>query len=94
MEGVATSQPYLDEEVLGPPARVAFDAEGKPSKAALSFAGKIGVAPEALFKKSLESLHLGAEIVGNRHERIVGRLLDQNFIARFEDRCHREIIRH
>jgi len=42
-EGVADSQPDLDEEVLGPPARVAFDADGKPSKAAHSFASKIGV---------------------------------------------------
>jgi glycyl-tRNA synthetase beta chain len=31
------------EEVLGPPVRVAFDAEGKPTKAAESFAQKNGV---------------------------------------------------
>src|SRR5512135_2730976 len=41
-EDVAERQPDLDEQVLGPPARVAFDAEGKPTKAAQSFAGKIG----------------------------------------------------
>ena len=65
VEGVASSQPDLDEEVLGPPARVAFDAEGKPSKAALSFASKIGVAPEALFKKSTDK---GDYVAGRRVE--------------------------
>ncbi len=64
-EGVATSQPDLDEEVLGPPARVAFDAEGKPSKAALAFASKIGVAPEALFKKATDK---GDYVAGRRVE--------------------------
>lgn len=66
VEGVATSQPDLDEEVLGPPARVAFDAEGKPSKAALSFASKIGLAPEALFKKSTDK---GDYVAGRRVEK-------------------------
>src|SRR5688572_21421901 len=47
-DAVADSQPDLDEEVLGPPVRVAFDADGKPTKAALAFAQKIGVAPDAL----------------------------------------------
>lgn len=36
------------EEVLGPPARIAFDADGKPTKAALGFAKKNGIAPEDL----------------------------------------------
>ena len=66
VEGVAESQPDLDEEVLGPPARVAFDAEGKPSKAALSFASKIGVAPEALFKKATDK---GEYVAGRRVEK-------------------------
>ena len=51
VQGVASAQPDLDEEALGPPARVAFDADGKPTKAAQSFAAKIGVPLEALFKK-------------------------------------------
>lgn len=42
------SQADLDEEVLGPPARVAFDADGKPTRAALAFASKLGVEPSAL----------------------------------------------
>ena len=51
VHGVASAQPDLDEEALGPPARVAFDADGKPTKAAQSFATKIGVPLDALFKK-------------------------------------------
>ena len=62
---VATAQPDLDEEVLGPPARVAFDADGKPTKAAHSFASKIGVAPEALFKKATDK---GEYVAGRRVE--------------------------
>ena len=65
VEGVASAQPDLDEEVLGPPARVAFDADGKPSKAALSFASKIGVSPEALFKKATDK---GDYVAGRRVE--------------------------
>ncbi|HTA89937.1 MAG TPA: glycine--tRNA ligase subunit beta, partial [Polyangiaceae bacterium] len=51
-EGIAEAQPDLDEEVLGPPARVAFDSDGKPTKAAQSFASKIGVALDALTRKA------------------------------------------
>lgn len=47
-EGVADRQPDVDEQVVGPPARVAFDAEGKPTKAALAFASKIGCGVEDL----------------------------------------------
>ncbi|MEO7032696.1 MAG: glycine--tRNA ligase subunit beta [Polyangiaceae bacterium] len=64
-EGVASAQPDLDEEALGPPARVAFDADGKPTKAALAFASKIGVAPEALFRKATDK---GEYVAGRRVE--------------------------
>ena len=63
---LATAQPDLDEEALGPPARVAFDADGKPTKAALSFASKIGVSPDALFKKATDK---GEYVAGRRVER-------------------------
>ncbi len=64
-ERVARAQPDLDEEVLGPPARVAFDADGKPTKAAHSFASKIGVAPDALFRKATDK---GEYVAGRRVE--------------------------
>jgi glycyl-tRNA synthetase beta chain len=63
--GVASAQPDLDEEALGPPARVAFDADGKPTKAAQSFATKIGVPLEALFKKATDK---GEYVAGRRVE--------------------------
>ncbi|MEB2312194.1 MAG: glycine--tRNA ligase subunit beta [Sorangiineae bacterium] len=47
-EGVAEAQADLDEQVLGPPARIAFDAEGNPTKAALAFASRSGCEPSAL----------------------------------------------
>lgn len=65
-ESVADAQPDLDEEVIGPPARVAFDADGKPTKAALAFAQKIGVSPEALGKKPTDK---GDYVVGQRREK-------------------------
>ncbi|HEY6290492.1 MAG TPA: glycine--tRNA ligase subunit beta [Terriglobia bacterium] len=44
------SQPDLVEEVTGPPAKIAFDAEGKPTRAAESFAAKNGVRVEELLQ--------------------------------------------
>lgn len=45
---VADSQPDEVKEVKGPPASAAYDAEGKPTKAAMGFAAKCGVGLEAL----------------------------------------------
>jgi glycyl-tRNA synthetase beta chain len=64
-DAVADRQPDLDEEVLGPPVRVAFDAEGKPTKAALAFAQKIGVEPDALARKPTDK---GEYVVGRKKE--------------------------
>ena len=62
---MATEQPDLDEEVLGPPARVAFDTEGKPTKAALAFAQKLGVEVATLSRKDTDK---GEYLVGRRVE--------------------------
>lgn len=43
-------QPDLEELVMGPAAKVAFDASGKPTRAAESFAAKNGVAVEELLQ--------------------------------------------
>jgi glycyl-tRNA synthetase beta chain len=50
VEGVAGAQSDLDEEVLGPPSRVAFDSSGKPTKAAESFAQKLGISVENILR--------------------------------------------
>jgi glycyl-tRNA synthetase beta chain len=47
---VAERQPDQVREVLGPPARVAFDEGGRPTKAALGFARNQGVDPAALLR--------------------------------------------
>ena len=65
VEGVTEAQPDLDEEVLGPPARVAFGADGAPTKAAHSFASKIGVPLEALTRKATDK---GEYVAGRRVE--------------------------
>jgi len=48
LQGVAARQADREELVLGPPAAVAFTADGEATKAAIGFAGKQGIAPEAL----------------------------------------------
>ncbi len=48
VDGVSETQRDKVEEVMGPPASVAFDGEGKPTKAALGFAKGQGVDVEAL----------------------------------------------
>jgi glycyl-tRNA synthetase beta chain len=49
---VRERQADLIEEVVGPPVKVAFDAEGKPTRAAESFAAKNGTSVEALVRVS------------------------------------------
>lgn len=63
---VAEAQTDLDEQVLGPPARVAFDAAGQPTRAASAFAAKIGCAPEQLSRVTTDK---GEYVAGRRVER-------------------------
>jgi glycyl-tRNA synthetase beta chain len=48
VENVADAQPDLEEEVLGPPRSAAFEADGRPKKAAEGFAKKLGLPVEAV----------------------------------------------
>ncbi len=51
--GLAEGQPDREEEVMGPPKSVAFDAQGRPTKAAEGFAKRQGVPLEELrFKET------------------------------------------
>ena len=43
VEGLEDTQPVREELVMGPPARIAFDAEGNPTKAAQGFAKTLGI---------------------------------------------------
>ncbi|HVU04688.1 MAG TPA: glycine--tRNA ligase subunit beta [Polyangiaceae bacterium] len=85
VEGVLETQPDLAEEVLGPPARVAFDAEKKPTRAAEAFATKNGVPLDALFVKetpkgdyvAARRTEMGApavELLGKALERVCGEI--------------------
>ncbi|HUI43259.1 MAG TPA: glycine--tRNA ligase subunit beta [Terriglobia bacterium] len=59
---VQANQPDLVEDVTGPPAKVAFDAEGKPTRAAESFAAKNGVAVQDLLQvETPKGLYLAAK---------------------------------
>jgi glycyl-tRNA synthetase beta chain len=48
LKGVPAREPDRQEEMIGPPASVGFDDQGKPTAAALGFARRCGVDPEAL----------------------------------------------
>lgn len=54
-EGIPSRQSDRTQEVQGPPARIAFDAEGKPTKAAMGFARANSVPVESLIARLSES---------------------------------------
>jgi glycyl-tRNA synthetase beta chain len=62
---LADHQPDLDEQVLGPPVRVAFDAQGQPTKACLAFTGKLGCAVSDLTRVDTPK---GEYLAGRRRE--------------------------
>ncbi len=63
---VADAQSDLDEELMGPPVRVAFDASGSPTKAAASFAEKCGCAVGDLVRRATPK---GEYLFGRRREK-------------------------
>lgn len=64
---LADRQADVSEVVTGPPAKAAFDAEGKPTKAALGFAQKNNVPVEAL--RVVEIAGKGAYVAATREEK-------------------------
>lgn len=59
-------QADVSREVTGPPKKVAFDSEGKPTKAAILFAEKNNVPVSALGSKTTEK---GEYVVASSHEK-------------------------
>jgi glycyl-tRNA synthetase beta chain len=51
---VADKQTSVTEEVLGPPEKIALDADGTPRVPAVKFAEKIGISPKQLFVKQTD----------------------------------------
>jgi len=77
---VAETQRDKVEEVMGPPAKVAFDAEGKPTKAAIGFAKGQGVAVEDLKVKETPKgayVYVLKEEKGGKTEDLLPGLLEQ-----------------
>jgi glycyl-tRNA synthetase beta chain len=66
VDGVAAKQEALTEELVGPPAKVAFDANGKPTVAAQKFAEKAGMAVDKLTVKQMPK---GEYLCAQRKER-------------------------
>jgi len=65
VEGLAPSQRPIEQQVKGPPAQVAFDAGGRPTRAAQGFARSQGVGVEALEIKEMDG---GEYVVAVRRE--------------------------
>jgi glycyl-tRNA synthetase beta chain len=66
VKALVERQPDLDEEVVGPPASVAFAADGTLTKAGQGFAAKNGVDPTGLAKKEVAGKK-GLYVVAKRH---------------------------
>ena len=65
VEGLAPRQRPVEKVMKGPPARVAFDAAGRPTKAAEGFARKQGVTVDELEMREIEG---GKYVVATRRE--------------------------
>jgi glycyl-tRNA synthetase beta chain len=65
IDGLVSGQEDLEKEVVGPPARIAFDADGQPTRAALGFAKKQGIDPASLYKKATPKGDYLAGVVKN-----------------------------
>lgn len=75
---IAGRQEDLVQEVTGPPKSVAYDKEGKPTKAALGFAAKQGVSVESLECLDTpkgEYVYIKNRIPGRPTEKILGECL-------------------
>ena len=61
VENVAPKQPSVKTEIIGPPAKIGFDENGKPTMAAQKFAEKVGVSPSKLaVKETAKGAYLSA----------------------------------
>jgi glycyl-tRNA synthetase beta chain len=66
VENVASKQQSVKSEVIGPPAKIGFDENGKPTMAAQKFAEKIGV---PVSKLAIKETPRGAYLSAQKRER-------------------------
>lgn len=84
VEAVAAKQSALITEVLGPPARIGFDADGNPTVAASKFAEKIGIPLNRVtVKETPKGLYLCAKKTerGLSTKTLLGRILPRTILA-------------
>lgn len=77
-KGISDTQEDLVQEITGPPKSVAFDGEGRPTKAALGFAQKQGVTVEevqCIETPKGEYLYVKRQIPGKRTAEILSEAL-------------------
>ncbi len=80
VEDVDAGQEDRQEVRMGPPAKVAFDADGNPTRAAQGFAKKQGVSVDQIFMKETERGQYAAvkvDIVGRKTAEVLPELLSQ-----------------
>ena len=75
--GLKERQTDKEERLTGPPANIAFDAEGKPTKAALGFAARAGVEVAALQTGDDGKLFLERKIEGRPTRDILAEALPE-----------------
>ena len=80
VEGLAEKQEDVAEEKRGPSVQVAFDADGKPTKAAQGFARGQGVQAEALVTKDGYVYALVQEM-GERTEKVLEKMLPELIVG-------------
>jgi glycyl-tRNA synthetase beta chain len=74
VKNLAEKQADRDEIILGPPANIAFDAEGKPTKVALGFAKKSGASVEELSEEN-GKLKISRRITGNTTSELLAAII-------------------
>jgi len=79
-EGISDSSPDTIEEIKGPPKKLCFDSEKKPTKVLEGFIKKNGIDYEKLFSKSLkdvEYIFAKIEKKGEKTETILNRIIPE-----------------
>lgn len=80
VEGLAEKQEDVAEEKRGPSVQVAFDADGKPTKAAQGFARGQGVQAEALVTKD-DYVYALVQETGERTEKVLEKMLPELIVG-------------
>jgi len=76
IKDVAEKQSDLEKEVRGPAVRIAFDEEGKPSKAGAGFARGQGITPEELDVRD-EYVYACTKELGQATDKLLSKLLTE-----------------